>query len=124
MYALLGCESDQEDAPRTVVAQIARKASRRAQVISKNRRVGIDFGAEALPDDQLRPVDLQFRVKRRPGRALPAMIGPKGLLAIWHGDAVERVRARMRCGERAVAWRMPILCQRNVIKALGETIDY
>jgi hypothetical protein len=29
----------------------------------------------------------------------------------------------MRGGERAVAWWMPILGQRNVIEALGETID-
>jgi hypothetical protein len=29
----------------------------------------------------------------------------------------------MRGGERAVTWRMPILGQRDVIEALGETID-
>lgn len=51
------------------------------------------------------------------------MFGPEGLLAIRHDDAVEGVRSRMRRRERAVAWRMPVLGQHDVIEAFGEAID-
>jgi hypothetical protein len=40
------------------------------------RGVGIDFGAETFSDDQLGPVQRQFRVKGSPDAALHAMIGP------------------------------------------------
>ena len=92
----------------------------------------LDFGIEIRQDAGIfgrvqerffRPVDLQSRVKRRSFRALPAVIGPEGLLPIWHGDALKGVRSRMRCRERAVARGMPVLGQRDVIEAFGETID-
>ena len=62
-------------------------------------------------------------MKRGPIGALEAMLGPKRLLAIWHRDAFEWARSRMRCDERTVARRMPILGQHHVIKAFGETVD-
>src|SRR5439155_11339717 len=100
--AKIGGEPGQEDPPQAAVAQITRQTGRCAPVVFKKRRVRIDFATEAFPDYQLCPVDHEFRMKRRPGGALDAMIGPKGLLAIWHSDALEGARSRMRCDERAV----------------------
>ena len=101
--AKIGGESGQKDSPQTTVAQITRQTGRRAPVVFKKCRIRIDFGTEAFPDYQLCPVDHEFRMKRRPGGTLDAMIGPKGLLAIWHSDAFEGARSRMRCHERAMA---------------------
>src|SRR6266704_3157884 len=62
-------------------------------------------------------------MKGRASRALDAMFGPQGLLAIGHADGFKRSRTRMRCGERAVACRMPILGKNDMAEALSEAID-
>src|SRR6202022_5157258 len=89
----------------------------------KERRIGIDCGAESLADHQLRPPRHQLRVKGGARRALDTVIGPERLLAIWHADGLKRSGTRMRGGKGAVTGRMPILGQRDMIEALGEAID-
>ena len=67
--------------------------------------------------------NFEFRVKRRSGRALDAVIRPQDLCAIGNLDSLERMLAGMGTGERSMSRRMPILRQDDVRVRGHQAVD-
>src|SRR3954452_25066053 len=99
MDAKVRGEPHQINALETALAQIASQSGGSAPIVLKKCGIRVDSLTETLADHQLGPVGAQLRVKRRPGRSLHAVIGPKSLLTVGHADRVRRDGAGMVRGE-------------------------
>ncbi len=58
------------------------------------------------------------------GRALDAVIGPEGLLAVTGADLLEYGFPLVGVGEGVMTERMPVLGEDNVLEARGDGVDY
>src|SRR5690606_32369188 len=120
--AEVGGEAGEEDPLKAALAQIAGEAGAGALVVLGESGIGIDVAAEALAQHELGRGDVEIGVEGGAVGALHAMVRPEHLIAIVGADRLERLPARMRRGEGAVAGRVPVLGQDHVLEAPREPV--
>jgi len=122
-HAIVVGEPGKKDPLQPAFAEIAGQACRRPAVILKKSRVGINVRAKAFAEDQLGLREMQRGVKLRSFCAPNAVRRPERLCAVGKLDGLEGLFAGMRCRERGMIGRVPVLSENDVLEARRGAMD-